>query len=133
MSVSYWTKNELANVAKAMNRRPFGSDEILERACRDLATISRANAWAWNETYKDKVEPVTFTEIFETAKGSHQRTGYNTTDVIETVNLLHYNCVSNDGDIKETAELYKALVNVLNNIMTLAIEQARDVNRGVRS
>lgn len=106
MSVNFWTAEELGEVAACASRkmlRASGSDP-LSRLTALLADYSRANAGAYNASYKENVPAVSAGEIMQAAAPVAARLeadGPQATRTCDRANgvagLLAYNAVANDG------------------------------------
>lgn len=124
MSVIFFDAQSLGQVAALVASRdttPRDRRNTIERLSRFLGEISQANCEAYNHTYNDGALPFTAPEIAAQALLVYQRqlTPKELRHVLSTAQLLHYNCMANDGTdfLAKSPSACYGLAVVLNKIL----------------
>lgn len=118
MSVIFFGAQELGNVASYLVASRYCREEQHAEVARWLAEYSVGNAWAFEQQYREKVEPVSVEEIRKAINPLR----FDRNQARLLLRLLAYNGITNAGREIRLAGYFQAL----GNIMTMAYGRLAD-------
>lgn len=118
MSVIFFGAEALGNVASYLVATRYSREEQHTAVAGWLAEYSVGNAWAFEQQYREKTEPVSVEEIRKAINPLR----FDRNQARSTLRLLAYNGITNAGREIRLAGYFQAL----GNIMTLAYGRLAD-------
>lgn len=117
MSVMFFGADDLGNVAAFLLSSAFQPTKAaIDQVAKDLATISKGNAQAFNAQYAhlgENVKPIASGEILRDLSARDFHT-FNRSEAKSTLQLLAYNCVDNNGKEYHARGHHVAMARIMN-------------------
>jgi hypothetical protein len=135
VSVIFFDAEELGNVARVLSPGASSYDErVFRNYCEALAHYSAANAAAYRQTYRDEQDTRGHTadEIAHAAPGP---VSMSLPKAVQTVRLLHYNAIANDGRdfAEESIEAMRALTLVSEGLLGDVVRRLESAEARVKA
>lgn len=118
MSVIHFGADELANLGMVCLHSTPDRAGSLERVCKELETISRANADCYSYRYSTEAAYVSadmITDAMRLAVLSGRKESRES--ALGVASLLHYNCQEGRDFLAETPDGLQALVSILERLL----------------